>query len=137
MPEIVQTHVVAGVVLRKGDTFLLVQEKNPKCYGQWNWPAGKVDVGSTIEETAVREVAEETGYEITLTRKLDIFAQESNPYVPMHLFLGEIISGELHIAEDELLDARWCTLAEMESLQLRDPWVLVGARMAEERALIK
>jgi 8-oxo-dGTP pyrophosphatase MutT (NUDIX family) len=129
MPEILKTHINAGVAIYADAKFLLVQEKNPKCYGQWNWPAGRVDVGSTIEQSAVREVAEETGFLVRLIAKVDIFEQALNPYVPMHLFLGEIVGGELKVSEDEILDARWFSLEELEALPVRDPWVVNGARM--------
>lgn len=35
-------------------------------YRDWSWPKGKVDKGETLPEAAVREVWEETGYDVTL-----------------------------------------------------------------------
>ena len=52
---IAHTFVVAGVVLEHDGTYLLVQEKQPRAYGLWNLPAGRVDEGDTIEQTAVKE----------------------------------------------------------------------------------
>lgn len=127
------THINAGVAIYQDGKFLLVQEKNPKCYGQWNWPAGRVDVGSTIESSAVREVKEETNFTVELLEKVDIFEQEKNPYVPMHLFFGRIIDGTLKFPEDELLAVQWFSLEEIQSLDIRDPWVLNGAKMILEK----
>ncbi len=44
--------VVAGCVIRRDSTYLLVQEKQKKAYGLWNLPAGYVDKGETIEQAA-------------------------------------------------------------------------------------
>ncbi|WP_236864373.1 NUDIX hydrolase [Brevibacterium daeguense] len=35
-------------------------------YNDWSWPKGKVDKGETLPECAVREVLEETGYQVGL-----------------------------------------------------------------------
>lgn len=129
MAEIQLTHIVAGVAIYKDGQFLLVQESNPKCFGQWNWPAGKVDAGNTIEQTAVIEAQEEVGLTVSLNEKIDIFQQESNPYVPMHLFSATILSGTLTPARNELLDAKYFSIEEIRTLDLRDPWVIAGAEM--------
>jgi len=123
---IVTTFIVAGVVIRKDGRYLLVQEKQPKAYMLWNLPAGRVDVGETIEEAAVREAKEESGYDVKLIRKIDIY-QDTASEPPKHTFEAEIVGGELKYPEDELLDARWFTLAEIEALgqsKLRGSWIL-------------
>jgi ADP-ribose pyrophosphatase YjhB (NUDIX family) len=53
-----------GIVLRDGK-ILLVRQRRP--YGtHWELPSGYHEPGETLEETAVREVLEETGIEIEL-----------------------------------------------------------------------
>lgn len=128
--EVVLLPIVAGVVLKKDDKYLLVQEKQPRAYGLWNLPAGRVDKGDSIEETAVREAKEETGFEVKLVRKLDIF-QESEKTPPKHAFEAEIVGGELNYPEDELLGAKWFTLDEIEAMrdELRSEWVLASVKM--------
>lgn len=123
--EIVKVAIVAGVVIKKDGKYLLVQEKQTKAYGLWNFPAGRVDLGDTIELTAVKEAREESGYEVELIRKIDIY-QESASEPPKHAFEAKIISGELKFTEDELLDARWFTLDEIKSMKdrLRGEWIL-------------
>jgi len=56
----------AGGVLFKGDQVLLV--KNPS--GVWTFPKGLVEEGERPEETAVREVLEETGVEGEIVKPL-------------------------------------------------------------------
>lgn len=72
MPKHLLVPVVAGCVVEKDGNYLLVQEKQPKVYGLWNIPAGHVDEGESLEEAALREVAEETGYTVKLDKKLSV-----------------------------------------------------------------
>jgi 8-oxo-dGTP diphosphatase len=60
-----------GVVLRKtdkGNLRILVAHR-PQ-YDDWSLPKGKADKGETPEQTAVREVLEETGYECRIVAPL-------------------------------------------------------------------
>ena len=59
-----------GVVRRagpKGEEVLLVHRPR---YGDWSFPKGKADKGETDEETALREVEEETGFTCVLGHEL-------------------------------------------------------------------
>ncbi len=118
--------VVAGCLVRKNDKILLVQEKQEKVYGLWNLPAGHVDRGETIEQAAVREVHEETGYEVKLGEQIGIFHEAINKPV-IHIFDSEILTGDLKIQENEILDAKWLSKKEIESLRdddkLRANWI--------------
>ena len=85
---------------------MLVQEKKPEVYGQWNLPAGKVDKGFTIEQTAIKEAKEETGYDIELLHKVGIYQNNAQVSVK-HIFAARITGGELAFPRDEILDAKW------------------------------
>ncbi len=56
----------AGGVLFKGDEVLLI--KNPS--GKWTFPKGNVEEGERPEDTAVREVEEETGIKGKIVKPL-------------------------------------------------------------------
>lgn len=59
--------LAAGAVCwRVGPSGLEVLLVHRPRYNDWSWPKGKVDAGETLPEAAVREVAEETGYDIVL-----------------------------------------------------------------------
>jgi 8-oxo-dGTP pyrophosphatase MutT (NUDIX family) len=123
--EVELVPVVAGVVIKKENKYLLVQEKYHNVYGLWNFPAGRVDLGDTIEQTAIKEAKEEVGFEVKLIRKINIY-QELATEPPKHAFEAEIVGGSLHYPEDEILDARWFTFEEIKELKdkLRSNWII-------------
>ena len=60
-----------GIVERETAQGLLIAVMHRERYGsEWALPKGKIDPGERPEETAVREVQEETGVEGTLVEKL-------------------------------------------------------------------
>ncbi len=123
--KLIETYVVAGVVIEQNNQYLLVQENSPKAYGLWNFPAGRVEVGQTLERTAVREAKEETGYDVELLGKIGVY-QYLAEQPPKHAFMARIVGGELNFPQDEIMDARWFNLAEIEAMkdELRDRWIL-------------
>ncbi|KKQ60708.1 MAG: MutT (Mutator protein) [Parcubacteria group bacterium GW2011_GWE2_38_18] len=131
--EVVFANVVAGVVIKQNNKYLLVQEKQPKAYGLWNLPAGRVDVGDTIEHTAIKEAKEESGFDVELIRKLDIFQNLATDPV-MHAFEAKIIGGEINFPEDEILDVQWFAFEEIKSMadKLRASWILEAIKMLED-----
>lgn len=123
--ETIKVEVVAGVVIKKDNKYLLLQEKQPKAYMLWNFPAGRVDVGESLEETAIRETKEESGYDVELIREIKIFHEKSTSVVK-HVFEAKIIGGELKFPEDEMLDAKWFSFDEIKQMKekLRGEWIV-------------
>lgn len=123
--EFIKVPIAAGVVIRQADKYLLVQEKKPSQYGLWNWPAGKVNVGETIEAAALREAKEETGYEVKIIRELGIW-QDNTKEAAQHAFEAQIIGGELNFPKDEFLAVQWLTKEEvyLRKDQLRTSWII-------------
>jgi 8-oxo-dGTP pyrophosphatase MutT (NUDIX family) len=126
--------VIAGVVLRDNGKYLLVQENQPntQTHGLWNFPAGKVDLGDTLEHTAIKEVKEEVGVEVELIKKIGIF-QDSADTPPKHAFEGKILAGEIKFPE-EIMAAQWFSFKELQAMeeQLRGEWVLGAISILEE-----
>lgn len=131
MKHHIKVFVVAGVILRKGDRYLLVQERGKEKKGLWNWPAGRVEKGMRIEQTAVKEVKEETGLDVKLVRKVGIF-HESETMGVKHVFIGKIVGGELNVPNEEILHAGWFTIREIKKMAsvLRTPVVLEAIVLA-------
>jgi ADP-ribose pyrophosphatase YjhB (NUDIX family) len=111
--NVVLVPVVAGVVLRKGEAFLLVEEIDPPHRGLWSLPGGRVETGESIEQAALRETREETGLEVRLGRKLPIH-QNTATEPPKHLFEAEIVGGDW---EEGALRVRWFSLEEVRAMR--------------------
>ena len=87
-----------------GPRFLMVF--NPARNG-WEMPGGKIEEGEEADDAAVREFAEESGYEITLTGRKEM----SGCYVFAAVLGKRIRSGEMrsslfHELPDDLAFAR-------------------------------
>lgn len=130
--------IVSGVVIKKDGKYLLVQEKKPHVYGLWNWPAGQVEVGDTIESNAMKEAKEETGFDVKLIRKLGIF-QDNADEAAKHAFAAKILGGELKFPEDEILDAKWFSVEEIIGMKdkLRSNWIIDAINILESQKLFQ
>lgn len=126
--------IVAGCVVKKDDKYLIVQEKQAKVYGLWNLPAGHVDKGESVEQAAIREVKEETGYDVKLGAQIGLYHEHTGTPVK-HIFSAEVIGGDLTIQEDEILDVKWLSFREVKALKdsakLRAEWIWDVIRRAE------
>jgi 8-oxo-dGTP pyrophosphatase MutT (NUDIX family) len=81
---------------------------------QWTLPKGQQEAGETIEQTAVREVREETGLEVRVLSPLDtidywfVWAPEQTRYHKfVHYFLMEATGGEVSAHDAEVEEVRW------------------------------
>ena len=115
----------AHVVLVRQDKFLLVQEFVGGIRGLWGLPGGGIKRNEAAEMAAIREVKEETGFNIELLKELAVIEDKKRANV-RHVFLGEIIGGELKIDKTEHMDARWMTINETKNpnVKLRGDWVI-------------
>ncbi|RDI38016.1 NUDIX hydrolase [Falsibacillus pallidus] len=77
------------IVLNKEGHILLAKRKD---YPLWDLPGGTLDENETLENCAIREAQEETGYVISIKQKVGEYYQPQ--YDDMqHLFLGELKGG--------------------------------------------
>lgn len=124
------TRVAAYAIIVDDDERVLLALWNEVEPGEWTLPGGGSDFEETAEQAAVREVYEETGYEVELTRLLgiDSFALPSvqrsvdRPARPLKsvrvVFEARVIGGGLRPEVDGTTDeARWIPLAEVSSLR--------------------
>lgn len=87
----------------------------------WTLPKGTPNPGETREQTAVREVAEETGLEVRITAPLDsieyTFIQRGvRIHKTVHYFLMEPVGGDLARHDHEFESVRWIGFDEAQHL---------------------
>ncbi len=92
----------AGAILtrKRNEVEEVLLEYRARGYDDWTFPKGDMEKGETPKDTALRELREETGYNIEIIEKLpDIkYEFEENDQkcsVTQHMFLAEIIDGHL------------------------------------------
>jgi ADP-ribose pyrophosphatase YjhB (NUDIX family) len=124
--NLIFVYVVVGSVIEKDGKFLLVQEKKPEVRGLWNLPAGKAEKNLTLEESAIKEAKEETGFDVEIIKQIGIYHKKENKSIK-HAYKAKIVGGELKIPKDEILDAKWFSFEEIKNLnkqnKVRDDWI--------------
>lgn len=113
MNESKQVRVGIGVFVFKDGAFLMQQRQGAHGTGTWSVPGGHQEFGESFEETARREVMEETGMQIKNVRfggvTNDYFPKEDKHYVTIWM-LSDWASGEPQILEpDKALRQAWRT----------------------------
>jgi 8-oxo-dGTP pyrophosphatase MutT (NUDIX family) len=83
----------------------------------WTLPKGTPEASETTEQTAVREVAEETGLLVRITSPLDsieyTFVQSGTRiHKTVHYFLMEPVGGDLSDHDHEFDQVRWIDFDE-------------------------
>jgi ADP-ribose pyrophosphatase YjhB (NUDIX family) len=118
--------VAAGVVFFYDGGVLLVQRAIHPSYGKWVFPGGYVDRGETLECAALREVREESGLVVRLTRLLGVYSFPDNPVIVV-AYAGDVTGGSLTI-DDESLAVRSFPPAEIPWDQLAFPSTVQALR---------
>jgi phosphatase NudJ len=110
----------AVIVVRKGDRFLLVNERK---HGQlWYLPAGRVEPGESFFEAAVRETLEETGVAVRLDGLLRVEHTPSPTGMRVRvIFVASPIDDRppRAVPNEESLGAAWVSLGELGRYPLR------------------
>lgn len=120
--------IVVGGVIKKDNKYLLIQEKKEQCYGKWSSPSGRLEEHESIFEGAIREIKEESGYDVELTGLLDMKnLVYDNVTILCINFETNVIGGDIFIKEDEVLDIKWFTYEEILNMkdELRRPDLLL------------
>ncbi|MGX7198823.1 NUDIX hydrolase [Enterococcus nangangensis] len=100
---------------------VLLQRRSDK--NKWGFPGGAVELGESLEETLLRELAEETGLYGQCQQLVGIYSKYTDTYPngdscqPItHLFQVKIISGTLILKNEESLELKFFPLNAFPSL---------------------
>lgn len=81
----------AVVIIFQEDQLLLIQRRDTSV---WVLPGGGIENEETPEDAAIREVKEETGFEIEIVRKIAYYLPINKLSYPAHFFEGKIVGGK-------------------------------------------
>jgi 8-oxo-dGTP pyrophosphatase MutT (NUDIX family) len=112
------------VVLRQtddGPQFVLGRRRRERDGMTWSLPKGTPETGETLEETALREVTEETGLAVRILAPVGpieyVFVQRGiRIHKTVHYFLMEATGGDLAGHDHEFDEVRWVGLDEGATL---------------------
>lgn len=124
------TRLAAYAVIVDDQQRVLLPLWNEVRPGKWTLPGGGADLDETVEQTAIREVREETGYDVELTRLLGVDSYVVPAAQRFHgatdrplkgvrvVYEGRIVGGTLTDEVDGTTDeAHWIPLDEVADLR--------------------
>ena len=114
--------VAVGAVICHDNKVLLVLRDQSPAKGLWAVPGGSVELGETLQVAAEREVLEETGLHVKagdVVHTFDGIQHDELGRVKYHYVIVDLMAEALDPSQplypsDDVKDARWFTLAEME-----------------------
>lgn len=123
MTQRVRVRAAGGVVWRReaDGTLELVLVHRPR-YDDWSLPKGKAHRGESDEDTALREVEEETGLRCELGPELVTvrYRTERGEDKTVRWWAMTVLEDGGFVPDDEVDELRWVTLGEFERLASLD-----------------
>ena len=105
-----------GVVCIRGEDVLLIQRGTAPRKGEWSIPGGRIEVGETEAQAALRELGEETNVSANLLTKITALDADFEGYhYRLHDYLARWTSGTPK-AGDDADKARFIPLSEIDGL---------------------
>ena len=114
--------VAVGAIVIRDNKVLLVKRSLPPGKGLWAIPGGRVELGETLQETAEREVREETGITVRAgnpVHTFDLIERDDVGRIRFHYVIVDLIAdyvtGDPNPGDDAC-EARWVTREELHDL---------------------
>ncbi len=97
------------IAVVKNNSVILIKRKHDPFHGKLAFPGGFVDYGEPVEETARREIKEETGMQIELIDILGIYSapnRDPRAHTITTVFVARPVAGTPQGADDAA-EAKW------------------------------
>ena len=107
--------ICCGCIIVEDGKVLLVQENE----GHWGLPKGHMEGNETYEETAIREVKEETNLDVEIdsSKRFEIsyIIEKKEVYKTVYFFHAKVKSGIAKRQEKEIKQIEWVPIEESSS----------------------
>ncbi len=106
-------NISVNVAVMENGRILLTQRED---FQTWVLPSGAVEEAESLGHAAVREVKEETGMDVELTRLVAVYSRAGN-MEPSYtgLFAARPTGGEIGLQAGETIAVKWFPFAELPS----------------------
>ncbi|ABK85090.1 MutT/NUDIX family protein [Bacillus thuringiensis str. Al Hakam] len=109
-----------GCVFNKEGEVLLQKRGD---FNAWGFPGGAMEIGESAAETAIREIKEETGYDVEINELIGVYTKYFQSYPNgdkaqsiVMCFSCSIVGGDKKVDGDETLDLKFFPLDDMPPL---------------------
>lgn len=113
----------SSAILERNGRFLLVLRSNPPSADMYAFPGGRAEEGETPDQTALRELAEETGIAARNPRlfaSYDLKTEAQDGTISSHFFLSVFLvdadADAVAEAADDASGIGWYTIEEIRAL---------------------
>ena len=122
---------ISKAIFEKNGRYLLLQRaSHSQSYPDlWDFPGGKHEPGETSQQSVIREVKEETSFDIEPGEEIKLAAYKDDKHdLLFHYFIPSSVSGELKLSPDHS-DYKWVEIKELNGLTRHPSVVLFFAKM--------
>lgn len=115
-----RVNVVSALIYDDNENILIVKNiKGDSFY--WSLPGGAVEGEETLEQAIIREVKEETGFNVVVTglsSVREMFFEERGHHALIITFHAKIIDGEINIndPDNDIVEVRWANSERVNEL---------------------
>lgn len=117
-----QPEAASSAILERDGRYLLVRRANPPAADKYAFPGGRAEPGETPAETALRELAEETGIRARNPVLFQVYdLPPKHPEIRhfmLSVFIVEADASSVAIANDDAAEVGWFTPEEIFALPI-------------------
>lgn len=114
---------VVRVFVVRDNKIMFVKEAKEHDRGKWSLPGGWCDIDLTPAESAIKEVKEESGYDVIITHLMGVMDRrkyiKSKMYDTYNLFFMGEITGGSNNPNFEVLEVDWFSIDELPELSTK------------------
>jgi 8-oxo-dGTP pyrophosphatase MutT (NUDIX family) len=131
-----------GCIFDKSGKLLL--QKRSINNDEWGFPGGAMNIGETAEAAAIREIKEETGYNVIVDKLVGVYTgfletlNNGDKVQPIVFFFKlKIIGGDISIDNDETFDLKFFSKSNLPDLYSELHKVILKDVLAESVAVFR